>query len=389
MEKPTVEFSDAVVDAIASAIKVNECQLHAPSFAGSEELFLRDCLRSTFVSTAGEYTRRFERDLKDLTGAQFVVAVNTGTAGLYLALKACGIGAGDEVLVPSLSFVATANAVTYTGAKPHFLDIEPMHLGIDPDKARDWLSSIVRRESGTSINKKTGRTIKAIVPMHTFGHPCQMEKILALGNEFRIKVVEDAAESIGSYFGSKHTGTLGDVGVFSFNGNKIITCGAGGAVVTNNKSVGDTVRHLANVGKVRTEYSFSHDIIGYNLAMPAINAALGCGQLERLDEFLIDKRRLLSNYLQAFGAIGGCKVMEEPQSSISNYWLHSLILDSNNATHRDDILHLANKRGFQLRPVWDPIHTLPPYLEAPKSDLSCSEMMAKRVINLPSGFGLC
>ena len=381
-------FVDAVIKAVKSALGVSKAELHAPCFVGNEQKYLQDCIESTFVSSVGAYVDRFEKDLAFYTGARRAVAVVNGTAGLKIALQLAGVQAGDEVIVPSFTFVATANAVKYLGAVPHFVDSNELTLGLDPEALRAWLMSTAEFSIDGYRNRTTGRRIRAMIPMHTFGHPCNLEGLLSVAHDYRLVVVEDAAESLGSFYQGKHTGTFGKLGVLSFNGNKIITTGGGGAILTNDERLADYAKHLTTTAKQPHPWDYIHDEIGYNYRMPNLNAALGCAQLEQLPVFLAAKRKLFHKYKDAFEKVKGVEIMREPNACESNYWLQAMILSKKFSHERNDIISLTNYSGLQTRPAWQLIHRLKPYQACPKSPLPIAESLVSRIINLPSGANL-
>ncbi|MCM3079662.1 LegC family aminotransferase [Brevibacillus invocatus] len=358
--------------------------LHEPSLQGNEWNYVKECLDTRWVSSVGKYVDQFEEMLKGTTGAEFAVAVVNGTAALHIALKLVGVAENDEVLVPSLTFIATANAVKYCGAIPHFVDCEERTLGIDPSKLRDYLHEIATIKHGECYNKLTGRKIKAVVPMHTFGHPVDLDPLISLTEEFKLELVEDAAESLGSYYKGKHTGTLGKVSALSFNGNKIITTGGGGAILTNDPALGKLAKHLTTTAKVPHKWKYEHDYIGYNYRLPNINAALGCAQLEQLEGFLERKRMLAKRYTHEFEGLEGVSIFKEQDFARSNYWLNALILDTKYAGERDVLLEHLNQQGIMARPFWEPLHTLNIFSDCPQMELQISESLASRVINIPS-----
>ncbi|MGE5390774.1 MAG: LegC family aminotransferase [Deltaproteobacteria bacterium] len=358
--------------------------LHEPCFKGNEWTYVKDCLDSGWVSSAGEYVNRLERDLADLTGAAYAVAAVNGTAALHISLKLAGVISDDEVLIPGLSFIATANAVSYCGAVPHLVDSEENTLGVNPKKLHDYLKEIAEIKAQGTFNRYSGRRIGAIVAMHTFGHPVDMDPLLELCDRYNLPLVEDAAESIGSLYKGRHTGTMGLISSLSFNGNKTITTGGGGAILTNSESLAKLAKHLTTQAKLPHKWEFKHDMIGYNYRMPNINAALGCAQLEQLPVFIKQKRHLAILYEDAFKGIEGLNFFVEPEFARSNYWLNVLILDEANAEARDDLLALTNNNGIMTRPAWTLMHKLPMYKDCPRMDLTTAENLEKRIINIPS-----
>ena len=377
---------DGIINAIKSVIYPygEAVSLHEPSLGGNEWIYLKNCLDSNWVSYAGRYVNQFESLLADFTGAKKVVAVVNGTAALHIALKLVGVEPGDEVFVPALTFVATANAVTYLGGIPHFVDSEVKTLGLDPKKLEDYLQQIARVTTDGCINKLTGRRIKAVIPMHVFGHPVDLDPLLEVCRKYNIAMVEDAAESLGSYYKGTHTGNWGQVSILSFNGNKTITTGGGGAIITNDEQLGNLARHLTTTAKIPHRWEFRHDVIGYNYRLPNINAALGCAQMEQLPKFLEQKRCLAARYQHSFEAIEGVRFFTEPSFARSNYWLSALLLDEVFAEQRDTVLAETNDQGIMTRPAWTLMNQLPMYTACPAMNLSCAENLSKRLINIPS-----
>ncbi|MBL8421285.1 MAG: LegC family aminotransferase [Dechloromonas sp.] len=358
--------------------------LHEPSFNTSEARYLMACLKSTFVSSVGAYVDRFEGALADFTGARHAVAVVNATAGLHVALIALGVDAGSEVLVPGLSFVATANAVAHCGALPHFVDASPATLGMDPHALERHLREVVEKTAQGPRNRVTGRRVAAIVPMHTFGHPAEIEELQALATRWGIPLVEDAAESLGSFSNGRHTGTFGAAGVLSFNGNKIITTGGGGAIITNDDALARRLKHLTTAAKLPHRWEFFHDEVAWNYRMPNLNAALGCAQLEKLETFLSNKRALAARYRQAFADSEHFEFVGEPAGTASNYWLNAIRLRKGGLDARDRALTVANEAGYQCRPVWVPLHRLPMYGAAPRAPLPIAEDLYAHLVNIPS-----
>lgn len=356
--------------------------LHEPTFNEKEVEYVTDCIETGWVSSVGAYVTRFEEDLAKFVGVKRAVAVVNGTASLHIALKAVGVEAQDEVLMPSLTFIATANAVSYLQAVPHFVDVNEETLGVDPVKLEQYLVQIGEMRGGVLFNKQTNRRIKALVPMHTFGHPCMMDELVAICEKYHIVLVEDAAESLGSYYKGKHTGTFGKVSAMSFNGNKIMTTGGGGAILTDDEELANYMKHLTTTAKVPHKWEFVHDEIGYNYRMPNINAALGCAQLEKLRIFIEQKRSLTNFYDELVATIDGVRLMKEPVHTSSNYWLQTIVLDE--TYKRDEVLQLLNDEGIMSRPIWTPMHELGMYKGCPRMDLMVTEKLKRKVINIPS-----
>jgi perosamine synthetase len=382
------KLSEQVVNAIRSVIGSASVALHEPSFKGNEWVYLKECLDSTFVSSVGKFVDRFENDLAKITGAKHAVAVVNGTAALHIALKLANVQQNDEVLVPALSFVATANAVTYCGAIPHFVDSEISTLGVDAKKLRKYLTETTEQRIGHCVNRKTGRVIRGLVPMHTFGHPVNIDGLLSLAHDFNIVLIEDAAESLGSYYQGKHTGTFGLMGTLSFNGNKTITTGGGGAILTNNTELAKHAKHITTTAKLSHAWEFRHDEIGYNYRMPNLNAALGCAQLEQLPDMVVSKRKLYQRYQAAFSLISGVTLVKEPSNCVSNYWLQTLLLDNEVSNQRDLILSATNKVGLMTRPAWILMHELSQFKGCPKMDLSVAKTLSECLLNIPSSSNL-
>jgi len=387
--KPAFDVDDTIA-AIRRALPsdITAAPLHQPCFAGKEWDYVKACLDSTYVSSVGAFVTRFEQQIAQDAGTRHAVAVVSGTAALHVCLMLAGVETGDEVLAPALTFVATANAIAYCGAVPHLVDSHPQTLGIDPHCLKHYLGEIAEKRAGRLVNRKTGRRIAAVVPMHTFGHPVDMEPLNALAEELGLLVIEDAAESIGSRYKGKPTGCFGRVAAFSFNGNKIITTGGGGAVTTDDPALAQAARHLTTTAKLPHPWAFVHDRIGFNYRMPNLNAALGCAQLEQLDGFLAAKRRLAERYRRAFAAVAGVSFVAEPPSARSNYWLNALLLDDANASAREALLERCNAVGLCCRPAWALMHHLPMYRDCPRMPLPIAEDIERRLVNLPSGVGL-
>ena len=381
-------FSQQIVQAIQSVVGIGPVALHEPRFRGNEWVYLKECLDSTFVSSVGKFVDRFEDELAAFTGAKRAVAVVNGTAALHVALRLAGVEAGDEVLLPALTFIATTNAVAYCGATPHFVDSEEHSLGMDAGALREHLSSTTEMCGGHCVNRVTGRMIRAMVPMHTFGHPANVEELLAVAHDFRLPLIEDAAESLGSTAGGRHTGTFGLMGTLSFNGNKTITTGGGGAILTNSLELGARAKHLTTTAKLPHRWNFVHDEVGYNYRLPNLNAALGCAQLEQLPSFLVDKRRLFDHYRSAFANVSGVSLVAEPNACRSNYWLQTLLLDDSLADQRDAVLSATNDAGLMTRPVWTLMHRMPMSAGAPRAAIPIAESLERRLINIPSSAGL-
>lgn len=379
-----MDLAEIITERLKCVTAIAKVALHEPSFRGNELAYVKECIDTGWVSSVGSYVDRFERDLAAYTGARHAVVVSNGTSGLQIALQLVGVSPGDEVLVPALSFVATANAVSHCGAYPHFVDSDHETLGVGVCALSEYLAQIAESRGGVCINKRTGRRIAAVVPMHTFGHPIDMPALLELSASHGIEVVEDAAESLGSRIGDRHTGTFGRCGVLSFNGNKIVTTGGGGAIITNDSALAKRAKHLTTTAKRTHPWAFFHDEVAYNYRMPNLNAALGCAQLEQLDGFVRAKRELTQRYLAAFNHVKGVTLFVERSGTRANYWLQTLVLDPTLAGQRDAILSATNAAGQMTRPVWELLNTLPMYSACEAMKIPVAQDLAQRIINLPS-----
>ncbi|MFK4506023.1 perosamine synthetase [Bradyrhizobium daqingense] len=375
-----------IVDAVRRAVGTPNGMLglHEPVFAGNEVAYLEECIKSTFVSSVGPFVDRFERMLEEVTGTKRAVAVVNGTAALHACFRLAGVEPGDEVISPALTFIATTNAIAYCGAVPHFVDSSLETLGMDARALAVRLEAIAQKTATGTINRETGRRIAAIAPMHTFGHPVDLDAIAALADEWNIALVEDAAESLGSTYKGHPVGSQARLAALSFNGNKIVTTGGGGAILTNDEALGRRAKHLTTTAKLPHKWAFIHDEVGYNYRLPNLNAALGCAQLEQLDGFMASKRKLAAVYERAFAHIPGVRFSREPKDTTSNYWLNAILLDEAHAGRRDEVLAALNDAGFGARPAWTLMHRLPMFAQSPRGDLSTAESIERRLINLPS-----
>tara|TARA_B100000900_G_scaffold416225_1_gene450263 strand:+ start:1567 stop:2706 length:1140 start_codon:yes stop_codon:yes gene_type:complete len=355
--------------------------LHEPRFSGNEKKYINECIDSTFVSSIGKYVDEFEEKIAKYTGAKFAVATSNGTSALHVSLLLANVDQNDEVITQSLTFIATCNAISYCGAQPIFIDVDKDTMGLSPAALECFLKDNTTVKNKQCINNITGRVIKACVPMHTYGHPCKIDKIKQICDEHHIFLIEDAAESVGSKYKDKHTGTFGQLGVMSFNGNKIITSGGGGCIVTNDNILAKKAKHLTTTAKVPHKWDFNHDMVGYNYRMPNINAALLVAQLENLNYFLANKRRLAKTY-EEFFKTQEYTFFKEPKLSKSNYWLNTLLLKDKK--QRDEFLKETNSSNVMTRPVWIMMHKLPMFENAQCGDLTNSEWLNDRVVNIPS-----
>ena len=374
-------FENAV-QFIQSTYKTTELiPLHEPKFVGNEKKYLNECIDSTFVSSVGRFVDEFEEKIANYTGAKYAIATSNGTSALHVSLLLANVGRNDEVITQPLTFVATCNAINYCGAQPIFIDVDKDTMGLSPSALHGFLEKNTHIKNQQCINNKTGRVIKACVPMHTFGQPCRIDEIKDICDRYYINLIEDAAESLGSFYKNKHTGTFGQMGVMSFNGNKIITAGGGGCIITNNEVLAKKAKHLTTTAKVPHKWDFNHDMVGYNYRMPNINAALLVAQLENLDSFINSKRKLASMYKKFFNGTDYTFV-KEPMDSKSNYWLNSILLK--NKQQRDEFLNETNSNNIMTRPIWMLMNKLPMYEHAQCGDLTNSEWLEERVVNIPS-----
>lgn len=355
--------------------------LHDPRFIGNEKAYLNECINTNFVSSVGEFVSRFEKMCAEYTGAKYAVAAVNGTSALHIALQLSGVKRDEEVITQALTFIATANAISYTGAHPVFLDVDKDTLGLSPVAVHNWLSAHAELRDGEPYNKTTNRRIAACVPMHTFGHPVHLDELMEVLAKWNIPLVEDAAESMGSYYKGKHTGTFGKFGVLSFNGNKVITTGGGGMILTNDEALAKEAKHITTQAKIPHSWEFNHDRIGYNYRLTNINAALGCAQLESLPKLLELKRTLARQY-EAFFRETDWQFFTEPEACVSNYWLNLMLVKDK--TERDAILAYTNKNGVMTRPVWELLNRLPMFAHCQTDGLENSMWLADRVVNIPS-----
>jgi len=379
-----IDRYQSVVDFIKQQYPNKEfIALHEPVFIGNERKYVLDAIDSTFVSSVGVYVNRFEEMMVEITGAKYAVAIVNGTNALHIALVLAGAKREDEVLSQALTFIATANAISYIGANPVFIDVDKDSLGMSPDALSDFLRKNAEKRSDGAYNKLTGKRISACVPMHTFGFPCRIDEIAVICEDWNICLIEDAAESLGSYYKNRHTGTFGKIGIFSFNGNKTVTCGGGGALITDDENVAKRAKHLTTQAKVPHKWEFVHDEIGYNYRMPNLNAALACAQLEQLELFVGDKRNLALDYQKFFDETG-IFFVKEPEESKANYWLNVVILED--LSERNTFLQYTNNNGVMTRPVWELMNLLDMFRDCQTDGLENSKWLMERIVNIPSGF---
>jgi len=355
--------------------------LHEPRFVGNEKKYLNECIDSTFVSSVGQFVDKFEERIASYTGAKYAIVTSNGTSALHTALLLAGVERGDEVITQPLTFVATGNAINYCDAQPVFVDVDKDTMGLSPSALKSFLKSNTSVKDGKCINNQTGKVIKACVPMHTFGHPCRVDEIRDICDQNHIFLIEDAAESVGSLYKNQHTGTFGNVGIMSFNGNKIITAGGGGCIVTDDETLAIKAKHLTTTAKVPHKWNFYHDRVGYNYRLPNLNAALLVAQLENLDDFSARKRKLAHTY-EIFFSNTPYSFVKEPKECKSNYWLNAIILKDKR--QRDGFLEKTNFSGVMTRPIWTLMNKLPAFSKAQCGNLENSEWLEDRVVNIPS-----
>lgn len=356
--------------------------LHAPVFVGNEKKYLEECIDTTFVSSVGKFVDRLEEMIAEYTGSQKAVVCVNGTNALHMAIFLTGVESGDEILTQALTFIATCNAISYIGAKPVFLDVDRETMGLSPKAVKEWLCKNAAIKNGQCYNKRTGRRVKACIPMHTFGHPVLIDELIEICNEYHIDVIEDAAESLGSFYKGKHTGTFGKIGVLSFNGNKTITTGGGGMLLFQDKDTGDYAKHLTTQAKIPHRWEFVHDQVGYNYRMPNINAALGCAQMENLESFIINKRETAEVYNQFFSSVSEIEFFNEPDNSRSNYWLNAIVLSDRQT--QQNFLQYTNDNGVMTRPVWQLMSRLEMFKHCETDGLENTLWFEERVVNIPS-----
>lgn len=384
--KPASSLVSETLDAIRSVLGPAQgtIALHEPEFSGKEWAYVKDCIDTGWVSSVGAYVDRFERQLCGITGVRHAVATANGTAALHTCLLLAGVEPGNEVLMPALTFIATANAVSYAHAVPHFVDSEETTLGVDAARLEAYLELAAERRDGVAYNRQTGARIRALVVMHVFGHPCDMDNLATLAKRWHLVLIEDAAEALGAHYKGHHTGNVGHVAALSFNGNKVVTTGGGGAVLTNDPVLGERAKHLTTTARVPHRWSFLHDEVGYNYRLPNLNAALGCAQLEQLPSFVTRKRQLAARYEAAIAGVPGLRFLREPEGTRSNYWLNAIVLDPAQAAERDILLAALNDAGYMSRPLWTLMHRLPMYAACPRMPLPMAESLEARVVNIPS-----
>jgi len=371
-----------VVDFIRSVYKTDSfIPLHEPRFLGNEKKYLNECIDSTFVSSVGKFVDEFENKIASYTGAKYAIATNNGTSALHISLLISGVESGDEVITQPLTFVATCNAISYCNAAPIFIDVDKDTMGMSPVALEAFLKENVIIKNQQCVNKSTGNIIKACIPMHTFGHPCRIKEIQSICKEWHITLIEDSAESLGSFYGNQHTGTFGELGIISFNGNKIITSGGGGCILTNNKDLAKKAKHITTTAKEPHKWNYAHNMIGYNYRMPNLNAALIVAQLEQLNGFLKNKKMLADKYKYFFQSID-INFVTGLNGFKPNYWLNAIVL--HNKKERDLFLDETNSQGIMTRPIWTLMNKLPVFKDCQSGGLINSEYLEQRVVNIPS-----
>jgi len=379
--KMSKKISRELIKIFKSKFNYKSLHLHEPDLDKNATKYLKSCVETNSVSTVGNFVDKFENKISKLTGAKYVITTNSGTSALHISCILMGVKENDEVLVPAFTFVATANAVKYCNAVPHFVDIEEKHFGVDLDKLRNYLKKITLVKNNICINKSTGRRIKAIIPVHVFGHPVNINKLLNLAKDFNLSIIEDAADALGSYYKNKHVGTFGDIGIFSFNGNKPITCGAGGAILTNNKSIAKEAQHIIATAKLT---NFVYDRVGYNYRMPNVNAALGYSQIIKIKKILANKRKLFFFYKKVFKKCSFIKLVDEPNKCKSNFWLQTILLNQKLSNLSKEVIRSLNNSKIYVRPGWELMVNLKHFANCPRMKVIAAKKVYKRIINIPS-----
>ena len=359
--------------------------LHCPQFLGNEKKYLNECIDTKFVSYVSHFVTDMEEKIKEITGAKYAVAMVNGTEALHMALETAGIKSGDEIVTQAVTFAATSAAIVHIGASPVFIDVDKDTMGMSPKSLRKFLENGTKQENGHCINKKTGKVITTCIPMHTFGHPCRIDEIKTLCDEYHLMLIEDSAESVGSFYKGKHTGTFGKAGILSFNGNKPITTGGGGMLITDDKEIADRAKYISTTAKKTARWGYYHTEAGYNLRLPGLNAAVGFAQLEYFDRIIGDKRDTAVLYQKFFDELG-IPCIHEPENATSNYWLNAILL--NDRSEREEFLEYTNDNGIQTRPIWTLMYKMPPYEKYQHEEMTNSEWLEDRLVNIPSSVRL-
>jgi len=383
------KISNEIIKSVKFFIKKKYVPLHEPYFKKDDFISMNKCLSSSYVSTVSKFTNIFEEKIKKLTKSKYSIATINGTSAIQIAIKSCGIKKNDEILIPNLNYIGSTNATIYCNAIPHFVDVESETFGIDTIKLENYLQKICDNKKNNTINKISKRKIKAIIPTHVFGNSAKIEEIIRIAKKFNLRVIEDASECVGSYYKNKHLGTFGDIGVLSFNGNKIITTGGGGAIITNNKKIHQKAFSLSTISRKKsTRWSYDYDDVGYNYRLPGINSSLGISQLNNLSYLLKTKRKIFLEYKRIFKGNTYFRLIEEPKNTKSNHWLNTILIFDSNLKLRDKIIKETNNKGIGIRPVWKLMHKIKHLSKYPRMNVQNSEKLEKSLINLPSSSNL-
>ena len=369
-------------------LKKKYLPLHEPYLSKSDEKEILNGIKTGYVSTAGNDISKFENKLKKVTNSKFVISTINGTSAIHIGLKALGVCSNDEVLLPSISFVAAANAITYNNASPHFIDSETEHFGVDPVKLDLYLKKNTFINKNLCINRKTKKIIRALIVVHVFGHPAKINEIISIAKKYKIKVLEDAAEALGSFYKKKHVGTFGDIGILSFNGNKIVTTGVGGAIITKNRSYAKLSRHLTTTSKIKHKWEFIHDRVGYNYRISNLNASLGISQIAKLNKYISHKRKLFKKFSNLIKDEKQIKILNQPKNCRSNFWLQTLVLNKPSKLRKTKLLNKFHNKNIFARPVWRPLHKLKYLKKYPRMNLKNAEKLENQIINIPSSYYL-
>jgi len=385
-----MSLSKKIIDVLHLTLKKKTAVLHEPFFTNLENKNLINCIKSGYVSSVGEYVNEFDKRIKKYTNSKNAISVINGTAALHLALNLLNVSKDDEVILPTITFVATANAISYLGAIPHFVDSELDTFGMDVTKLEKYLFKNFKVINGVCFNNSTKRKVKAIIAVHVFGNPMNIKELVKIAEKYKLKVIEDAAEALGSYYKNTHLGNFGDIGILSFNGNKIITTGGGGALLIKSNKIAKKAKHLSNVAKKNHRWEYFHDQVGFNYKMPNINAALGCAQISNINKLIKAKKKLHFQYKKNFSKIKEVKFMTvNPLSKKNNYWLNTIFIYNSSFAKRNKLLKELHGTGYYCRPVWVPLHKLPIYKKCPKDKLNNAEVIEKSIVNIPSSSHFC
>ncbi len=384
INRKLLNLENKISNSIFFSTKKKKASLHEPIFFNREKKYLTECIKTTFVSTSGFFISKFENKIKEFTKIKDAIAVITGTSALEICIRVLGAKKNDEILIPTLTFVGTANAVVHAGCTPHFIDSDLNTLGIDVDKLEDYLNRISKIKNNKLFNKITKKRIFGIIPVHVFGHMTNMEKLIKIAKKFKLKIIEDAAEALGSYYKNKHAGTFGDLGVISFNGNKTITSGGGGVILSKNKNITSQIRHLISTSKLKHKWKFLHDKVGWNFRMTNLSAAVGLAQIENIKKILFFKKKITNRYINFYKKENEIKFFQQPKNCKSNYWLNTILVENISLKERNKLLEILNNKKYECRPVWKLMHRLPMFQNCPKSNLNNSKKLESELICLPS-----